>query len=138
MSKRSDDTLGALFAAARAAQAHAHAPYSRFKVGAAALAPSGAIYGGCNVENAAYPEGGCAETAAIAALVLAGERRIVEILVVGDGEALCAPCGGCRQRIREFADAATRVHVAGPEGVRATFTMEELLPNSFGPGNLGW
>ncbi len=87
-----------------------------------ALAPSGAIYGGCNVENAAYPEGGCAETAAIAALALAGERRIVEILVVGDGEALCAPCGGCRQRIREFADAKTRVHVAGPEGVRATFT----------------
>jgi cytidine deaminase len=137
MSKRSDDRLDALFAAARAAQSHAYAPYSRFKVGAAALAPSGAIYSGCNVENAAHPEGGCAETAAIAALVLAGERRIVEILVVGDGEALCAPCGGCRQRIREFADASTRVHVAGPEGVRATFTLEELLPNSFGPRNLG-
>ncbi len=136
MSKRSDDRLDALFAAARAAQAHAYAPYSRFKVGAAALAPSGAIYGGCNVENAAYPEGGCAETAAIAALALAGERRIVEILVVGDGEALCAPCGGCRQRIREFADAKTRVHVAGPEGVRATFSVEELLPHSFGPGHL--
>jgi cytidine deaminase len=137
MSKRSDDRLEALFAAARAAQAHAYVPYSRFPVGAAALAPSGAIYSGCNVENAAYPEGGCAETAAIAALVLAGERRIVEILVVGDGEALCAPCGGCRQRIREFADARARIHVAGPEGVRATFTLEELLPHAFGPGNLG-
>ena len=136
MSKRSDDRLDALFAAARAAQARAYAPYSRFKVGAAALAPSGAIYGGCNVENAAYPEGGCAETAAIAALVLAGERRIVDLLVVGDGEALCTPCGGCRQRIREFADVQTRVHVAGPEGLRATFTVEELLPHSFGPDHL--
>ena len=67
----------------------------------------GAIYSGCNVENAAYPQGSCAEAGAIAAMALAGERRIAEILVVGDGEALCTPCGGCRQRIREFADAAT-------------------------------
>lgn len=136
MSKNAEKRLEALFAAARAAQRQAYAPYSQFKVGAAALAPSGAIYGGCNVENAAYPEGGCAETAAIAALVLAGERRIVDILVVGDGAALCTPCGGCRQRIREFADARTRVHVAGPEGLRATFTVEELLPHSFGPDHL--
>jgi cytidine deaminase len=136
MSKSADDRLDALFAAASAAQRHAYAPYSKFKVGAAALAPSGAIYAGCNVENAAYPEGGCAEAAAIAALVLAGERRIVAILVVGDGEALCTPCGGCRQRIREFSDAQTRVHVAGPEGLRATFTVEDLLPHSFGPDHL--
>jgi cytidine deaminase len=136
MSKSADDRLDALFAAASAAQRHAYAPYSRFKVGAAALGPSGAIYGGCNVENAAYPEGGCAEAAAIAALVLAGERRIVDILVVGDGAALCTPCGGCRQRIREFSDAQTRVHVAGPEGLRATFTVEDLLPHSFGPDHL--
>jgi cytidine deaminase len=137
MSKSADDKLEALFAAARAAQARAYAPYSQFKVGAAALGPSGAIYAGCNVENAAYPEGSCAETAAIAALVLAGERRIVDVLVVGDGEGLCTPCGGCRQRIREFADAKTRVHVAGPEGLRATFAVEDLLPHSFGPGHLG-
>ncbi len=136
MSKNAERTLDALFAAARAAQRQAYAPYSRFKVGAAALGPSGAIYAGCNVENAAYPEGGCAETAAIGALVLAGERRIVDILVVGDGAAPCTPCGGCRQRIREFADAQTRVHVAGPEGLRATFTVEELLPHSFGPDHL--
>ncbi|HYA74550.1 MAG TPA: cytidine deaminase [Roseiarcus sp.] len=136
MSKSADDKLEALFAAARAAQRHAYAPYSQFKVGAAALGPSGAIYAGCNVENAAYPEGGCAESAAIAALVLAGERRIVDILVVGEGEALCTPCGGCRQRIREFADAKTRVHVAGPEGLRATFAVEDLLPHSFGPDHL--
>ena len=133
MSKRSDDRLDALFAAARAAQARAYAPYSRFTVGAALRTPSGAIYCGCNVENAAYPEGACAEANAIGAMALAGERRIVDILVVGDGEALCTPCGGCRQRIREFADANTRVHVAGPEGVRATFTPEELLPHAFGP-----
>ncbi|MFZ1964941.1 MAG: cytidine deaminase [Roseiarcus sp.] len=137
MAKSAENSLDALFAAARAAQARAYAPYSRFKVGAALRTPSGAIYCGCNVENAAYPEGACAEANAIGAMALAGERRIVDILVVGDGEALCTPCGGCRQRIREFADANTRVHVAGPEGVRATFTLEELLPHSFGPGHLG-
>ncbi|MGD0184834.1 MAG: cytidine deaminase [Roseiarcus sp.] len=136
MSKRSDEKLDALFAAAKAAQAQAYAPYSRFKVGAAVLTPSGAIFSGCNVENAAYPQGACAEAGAIGAMALAGERRIAEILVVGDGEGLCTPCGGCRQRIREFADASTRVHVAGPQGVRATFTLEELLPHSFGPDHL--
>ena len=137
MSRSNESALDALFAAAKAAQARAYAPYSHFLVGAAIRAESGAIYCGCNVENAAYPEGACAEANAIGAMALAGERRIVEIVVVGEGEALCAPCGGCRQRIREFADAATRVHVAGPEGVRASFTLEELLPHSFGPGNLG-
>ncbi len=137
MSKRSDEKLDALFAAARAAQAQAYAPYSRFKVGAAVLTPSGAIFSGCNVENAAYPQGACAEANAIGAMALAGERRIAEILVVGDGDGLCTPCGGCRQRIREFADARTRVHVAGPQGLRASFTLEELLPHSFGPDHLG-
>jgi len=137
MSTNSESALDALFAAAKAAQAKAYAPYSHFPVGAAIRAGSGAIYCGCNVENAAYPEGACAEANAIGAMALAGERRIVEIVVVGEGEALCAPCGGCRQRLREFAEASTRVHVAGPQGVRASFTLEELLPHSFGPGNLG-
>jgi cytidine deaminase len=136
MSKSAEGALGELFAAAKAAQANAYAPYSRFKVGAALRAPSGAIFPGCNVENAAYPEGSCAEAGAIAAMALAGERRIAEILVIGDGEGLCTPCGGCRQRIREFANAATLVHIAGNEGVRATFTLGELLPESFGPGHL--
>ena len=94
-----------LFAAAKAAQANAYAPYSRFHVGAALRSASGAVFAGCNVENAAYPQGACAEAGAIAAMALAGDRRIAEILVIGDGEALCTPCGGCRQRIREFADA---------------------------------
>ena len=136
MSKSAEAALAALFEAARAAQASAYAPYSRFRVGAALRTPSGAVFAGCNVENAAYPEGACAETGAIGAMALAGERQIEEILVIGDGEGLCTPCGGCRQRIREFAAPETRVHIAGPEGVRARFTLDELLPHSFGPDNL--
>ena len=122
---KSDSSLTALFDAARAAQGVAYAPYSRFHVGAAIRTPSGAIFSGCNVENAAYPQGTCAEAGAIAA-----------ILVIGDGEGLCTPCGGCRQRIREFADAATPIHIAGVSGVRASFTLDELLPHSFGPEHL--
>ncbi len=133
---KSADPLAELFAAAKAAQARSYAPYSKFRVGAALMTPDGAIYSGGNVENASYPEGWCAETSAIAAMAAAGARRIAEICVVGDGAALCTPCGGCRQRIREFADEATIVHVAGPEGVRATFRLAALLPESFGPGHL--
>jgi cytidine deaminase len=125
-----------LFEAAKAAQTKAYAPYSGFHVGAAILAPSGAIYSGCNVENAAYPQGACAETGAISAMALAGERRITEILVIGDGDALVTPCGGCRQRIREFAALDAPIHIAGPDGVRASFTLNELLPHSFGPDHL--
>jgi cytidine deaminase len=136
MSKNAETALAELFAAARAAQANAYAPYSRFNVGAALRTSSGAIFSGCNVENAAYPQGSCAEAGAIAAMALAGGRRIVEILVIGDGEALCTPCGGCRQRIREFADPTTLIHIAGPEGVRAKYTLIELLPESFGPDHL--
>src|SRR5579871_1811753 len=131
MSRSAD--LDALFEAAKAAFDNAYAPYSRFKVGAAVRTPDGRIFAGCNVENAAYPVGNCAEPSAIAAMVLAGGRRIAEICVVGAGEKLCTPCGGCRQRIREFADESTLVHVAGPEGLRRTFTLGELLPESFGP-----
>ena len=137
MSKNADAGLEALFAAAKAARERAYAPYSRFSVGAAIRAPSGAIYSGCNVENAAYPQGACAEAGAIAAMARAGRRRIAEILVIGDGEGLCTPCGGCRQRIREFAEATAPIHVAGLAGVRASFTLEELLPHSFGPEHLG-
>ena len=133
---KSADPLADLFAAAKAAQSRSYAPYSKFRVGAALITPDGAIYSGGNVENASYPEGWCAETSAIAAMAAAGARRIAEICVVGDGAALCTPCGGCRQRIREFADDGTIVHVAGPEGVRATFRLAALLPESFGPGHL--
>jgi len=130
-------TVAALFDAAVAVRAAAYAPYSRFRVGAALATPKGAIHAGCNVENAAYPVGTCAEAGAISALVAAGGRRIAAILVLGDGPALCTPCGACRQRLREFAADDAEVLVAGPEGVRARFTLGELLPASFGPANLG-
>jgi cytidine deaminase len=132
----STSALAALIAAAAAARARAYAPYSRFAVGAAIRAADGTLHAGANVENAAYPQGQCAEASAIGAMIAAGGRRISEMAVLADGEALCAPCGGCRQRIREFADAETRIHLCGPEGLRRTVTLGELLPLSFGPENL--
>ena len=130
------EPLAELFEAARAARETAYAPYSHFRVGAAILTPEGEIYSGCNVENAAYPQGACAEAGAISAMARAGRRRIAEILVIGGGEGLCTPCGGCRQRIREFAASETPIHVAGLTGVRASFTLGELLPHAFGPDHL--
>jgi len=127
----------ALFAAAREAYDCAYAPYSKFPVGAAVLTSEGDIFSGANVENAAYPQGWCAETSALAAMVRAGRRRVAEVCVVGGGAGLCTPCGGCRQKLREFAAPDARVHIAGPDGVRATFTLAQLLPESFGPDNLG-
>ncbi|GEO98873.1 cytidine deaminase [Methylobacterium haplocladii] len=126
----------ALFDAARAVRARAYAPYSRFQVGAALVDEAGRVHAGCNVENAAYPVGTCAEAAAIAAMIAAGGRRIAAILVLGDGPAPVTPCGACRQRIREFAARDTPVLVADPHGLRARFTIEALLPASFGPENL--
>ncbi len=128
--------LDALFAAAQAAQARAYAPYSGFRVGAALLADDGAVYAGCNVENAAYPVGACAEAGALSAMVAGGGGAIRAILVYGEGAELVTPCGACRQRIREFAGTDTTVAVAGPEGIRARFSLDELLPASFGPANL--
>ncbi|WP_299391018.1 cytidine deaminase [Pelagibius sp.] len=119
-----------------AAMQRAYAPYSNFPVGAALRAQNGAVFSGCNVENAAYPQGWCAETSAIAAMIMAGETRIVEIAVAGGGAGLCTPCGGCRQRLREFASDDLLIHVCGPEGLRRTVTLGELLPLSFGPDNL--
>lgn len=131
-----EGSLDDLLTAARVAQGRAYAPYSGFAVGAAIRGAGGAVFAGCNVENAAYPAGTCAEEAAIAAMVAAGERRIAEVLILGEGEALVTPCGACRQRLREFAGPETPVHVAGPEGVRRRFTVGELLPAAFGPANL--
>jgi cytidine deaminase len=132
----SNDGLAALFEAALAAQRAAYAPYSGFQVGVAIRAASGAVFGGANVENASYPVGTCAEAGAIAAMVGAGERVIVEMLVLGDGEALVTPCGACRQRVREFAAPDTPIHVADRNGIRARFTLSVLLPHSFGPDNV--
>lgn len=125
-----------LLAAAIAVQAQAYAPYSNFLVGAALRTRSGAVFSGCNVENAAYPQGTCAEAGAIAAMCAAGEREIEVIVTVCDGDMLSTPCGGCRQKIREFAAPDTLIHAAGPDGVRATYTMVDLLPDGFGPENL--
>ena len=125
-----------LLQAAKDAMAQAYAPYSKYQVGAAILAENGKIYSGCNVENAAYPIGNCAEASAIAAMVRDGAREIREIAVIGSGSELCTPCGGCRQRIREFAGAETRIHACDASGVRRTFTRDELLPASFGPEHL--
>jgi xanthosine phosphorylase len=120
-----------LLDAALAAYGNAHAPYSRFHVGAAVRTDGGRIFAGANVENAAYPEGNCAEASALAAMVAAGERRIVEVLVVAAGERLCTPCGGCRQRLCEFGAPETLVHLCDPGGLRRTVTLGELLPLSF-------
>ena len=125
-----------LFDAAVAVQANAYVPYSHFPVGAAVRSATGRVYVGCNVENAAYPQGLCAEASAIAAMVSAGERELAVVLTVCDGDMLSTCCGGCRQKIREFATAATVIHAAGPEGVRRSYSIEELLPDSFGPENL--
>lgn len=119
-----------LFEAALKAQKAAYAPYSDFKVGAAILADDGKVYAGCNVENGAFPEGTCAEAGAIAAMILGGGTRIAEAVVVGDA-ALCTPCGGCRQKLKEFSGGDVVIHVANLEGVRRSFTMAELLPAGF-------
>ncbi|MGH2742073.1 MAG: cytidine deaminase [Thermoleophilaceae bacterium] len=125
------DTPDLLLRAADAAMRNAHAPYSEFRVGAALRAPSGAVYTGANVENAAYPQGQCAEASAIGALVAAGEREISAVAVVAEKLDVCPPCGGCRQRLSEFARPDTPVHLGRPGGERRTITVGELLPLSF-------
>ena len=122
-----------LVAAARAVMDRAHAPYSGYHVGAALRAPDGSVHVGANVENAAYPQGQCAETSAIGALVAAGHREIQEAAVIGDGDQACVPCGGCRQRLRELMPLDASVHLCALGGARETMTLGELLPRSFGP-----
>jgi cytidine deaminase len=126
-----------LFAAAEAVRARAYAPYSRFQVGAAILADDGKVYAGCNVENAAYPIGNCAEASAIAAMIAGGGRRIERIYVTGPGSTPVTPCGGCRQRIREFADLDVVVISHGVDGEPLVQSVADLLPHSFGPEFLG-
>lgn len=126
-----------LIEAARAARLKAHAPYSKFRVGAAVRDEHGRVFGGCNIENASYPQGWCAEPSAITALIVAGGREITEVAVLGNGDALCTPCGGCRQKIREFAKDGVKVHCCTESGeLIRTFTLAELLPFSFGPERL--
>jgi cytidine deaminase len=131
-----DREVAELFDAAVAVKANAYVPYSQFPVGAALRTTTGNVHAGCNVENSAYPQGVCAEASAISAMASAGDRAIATVVVVCDGEMLSTPCGGCRQKIREFATPDLVVHVCGPEGLRKSYTMDELLPDSFGPENL--
>ncbi|MCW5738158.1 MAG: cytidine deaminase [Enhydrobacter sp.] len=122
---------------ARTMMVRAHAPYSKFPVGAAVRDEEGGIHGGCNVENAAYPQGLCAEAGAIAALVAAGRKRVLECVVIGPGPEVITPCGGCRQKLREFAADEMQVHLCGPDGLHRTVTLGMLLPMSFGPQHFG-
>jgi cytidine deaminase len=126
-----------MIAAARQVRRRAWVPYSKFKVGAALRTPDGRIFAGCNVENAAYPQSSCAEASAISAMVSAGARRIAEVVVVGGGTGPCTPCGGCRQRLAEFAAPGTKVHMVSPAGrLLLSTTLAALLPHAFGPINL--
>ena len=125
-----------LFEEAKKVRKKAHVPYSKFKVGVALLTENDLIVVGCNVENAAYPQSQCAEASAIGNLVSQGFSKIKEVVVIGSGDLLCSPCGGCRQRLREFSSLNVQIHMCNNEGHLKTSTLEELLPDSFGPENL--
>lgn len=131
-----DAQQDALLQAARAARLQAYAPYSRYRVGAAVLDEAGRIHAGCNVENAAYPEGLCAEAGALSAMVLAGGTRARAVLVVGTGGAWITPCGGCRQKLREFCAPDTPILTANEQAMGPRYTLAQLLPESFGPDHL--
>ena len=130
------DNFEKLFLEAKNVRENAHVPYSEFKVGAAFLTENDSIISGCNVENAAYPQSQCAEASAIGNLVSSGYTKIKEVVVIGSGDLLCSPCGGCRQRLREFASLDTLIHMCNMDGHLKTSTLAELLPDSFGPENL--
>lgn len=117
---------------ARAVRENAYAPYSHFKVGAALRTPSGKVFAGCNVENVAYPEGTCAEAGAIAAMVAAGETEFEEAYVIADSPHPVPPCGGCRQKLAEFAKSGAKVTLATVDGSEQTVTVADLLPGAFG------
>lgn len=115
---------------------NAYAPYSNFQVGAAIIDEHGAMHIGVNVENAAYPQGSCAEANAIGAMIAGGGKHIQAIAIAGRGDELCTPCGGCRQRIAEFATETTRVLICDENSCRKIFSFDELLPHQFGADNL--
>jgi cytidine deaminase len=133
-----DAELQLLWDAARVAHSRAYAPYSRYAVGVALLDDQGAVHAGCNVENAAYPQGWCAEASALSALLMAGRTRAraVLVLVLGSGGAWITPCGGCRQKLREFCDPDTPIVSANPQALGPVYSLEQLLPASFGPDHL--
>ena len=128
--------LDQLVAAARAARERAYAPYSKFAVGAALLDEAGRVHAGCNVENAAYPQGLCAEASALAHLVLAGGSKVLAVVVAGVAAQPVTPCGGCRQKLREFAADEVPIWSVDGQSIRERYTLGQLLPASFGPQHL--
>ena len=123
-------------AATKEAMSKAYVPYSNYPVGALIVTDNGNTYSGCNVENASYPLGNCAEASAIASMVIGGEKKIKTIYVMTKNDEGGIPCGGCRQRIREFSDENTQIMLCSPDGVQQRINLSELLPNSFGPEHL--
>ena len=123
-------------AATKEAMRKAYVPYSNYPVGALIVTDNGNTYSGCNAENASYPEGHCAETAAIASMVMGGVKYIRMIYVMTKNDEGGIPCGGCRQRIREFSDENTQIMMCSPDGVQQRINLAKLLPNSFGPEHL--
>ena len=122
--------------ATKEAMSKAYVPYSNYPVGALIVTDNGNTYSGCNVENASFPLGNCAEASAIASMVIGGERKIKTIYVMTKNDEGGIPCGGCRQRIREFSDENTQIMMCSPDGVQQRINLSELLPNSFGPEHL--
>jgi len=123
-------------AATKEAMSKAYVPYSNYPVGALIVTDNGNTYSGCNVENASFPLGNCAEASAIASMVIGGEKKIKTIYVMTKNDEGGIPCGGCRQRIREFSDENTQIIMCSPDGVQQRINLSELLPNSFGPEHL--
>tara|TARA_Y100000385_G_scaffold208288_1_gene215979 strand:- start:2691 stop:3083 length:393 start_codon:yes stop_codon:yes gene_type:complete len=118
------------------AMSKAYVPYSNYPVGALIITDKGNLYSGCNVENASYPLGNCAEASAIASMVMGGEKKINKIYVMTKNDEGGIPCGGCRQRIREFSDSKTQIIMCSPAGIQNRMNLSELLPQSFGPEHL--
>ncbi|MDT8998974.1 cytidine deaminase [Paucibacter sp. APW11] len=136
MASISTELLQQLLAASLGARAHSHSPYSGYAVGAAVLDEQGRIHAGANIENAAYPQGWCAEATALSAMVMAGGRQARAVLVTGPGPEIITPCGGCRQKLREFAGGDLLIIAGDPGGIRQQWTLADLLPFSFGPDHL--
>ena len=132
----SKDLTNELYKKAAVVMETAYVPYSKFKVGAAILDENNNFHIGSNVENSAYPIGNCAEASAISAMITSRGTRIIAIAVTGYGKMLCTPCGGCRQRIREFSEPNTPIIIGNENGIQKIFTLSDLLPFSFGPENL--
>jgi len=118
------------------AMSKAYVPYSNYPVGALIITDKGNLYSGCNVENASYPLGNCAEASAIASMVMGGEKKINKIYIMTKNDEGGIPCGGCRQRIREFSDSKTQIIMCSPAGIQNRMNLSELLPQSFGPEHL--